>query len=198
MANKPKGRDMRRGPDPEIEENARAGRHADQQGAGRTTGPAPAPQEIDEDEKRAYRAERDKARAEGRMQGTEGYDIGHYAKTGPKDESETYPPGFNWGPRSGYAEEQVSGAPYNLSRDGDSFVQWRDRRLQELDRAYLRWRTELSHQMHDQYKRWIDAQQEAFTDDFQRWQSGHHGAGTGDERRGAGQKPAAKRSGRRR
>ncbi|HVO16186.1 MAG TPA: hypothetical protein VMV26_13290 [Alphaproteobacteria bacterium] len=199
MANKPKARGARRTPDPEIEENARAGRHADQHGAGRRTGPAPAPAQLDDGEKAAYRAERDKARAEGRMQGTEGYDMGHYHAAGKAEQGSSYPPGFNWGPRSGYAEEQVSGAPYNLSRDGDSFLEWRERRLQELDRAFLRWRAELSHQLDDQYKRWIDAQQQAFTDDLQRWQGERRAAGTAPEARGA-ERPSGrtgKRSGRR-
>jgi len=199
MPNKPRTSDARRTPDPETEENARAGRHADQHGAGRTTGPTPAPAELDDGEKEAYRAERDKAREQGRMQGTEGYDMGHYHAAVRQDEASSYPPGFNWGPRSGYAEEQVSGAPYNLSHDGDSFVKWRKRRLQELDRAFLRWRAELSHQLDDNYKRWIDAQQQAFTDDFQRWQDERRASGQAPEGRGAEQTPskAAKRSGRR-
>jgi hypothetical protein len=172
-------------PGPEPEENARAGRQADQEGAGRTAGPPPAPAPIDDGEKEAYRAERDQARSEGRMQGTEGYDMGHYHAAGRQEQDSSYPPGFNWGPRSGYAEEQVSGAPYNLSQDGSSFLQWRERRLQELDRTYLRWRAELSRQLDDQYKRWIDAQQQAFTDDFQRWQGERRGADSAPEGRRA-------------
>lgn len=169
--------EARRAPATNIEENARAGRHADQVGAGRTTEEPAAPLEPDAREKAAYRAERDRARARGQMQGIEPHDKGHYqaaASTGEGDPHD-YPPGFNWGPRSGYAEEQVSGTPYNLSDDGDSFVKWRERRLQEVDRAFLRWRAELAHQLDGQYKRWIDAQQQSFADDLDRWQSEREG-----------------------
>ena len=185
MPARSKTRDARRAPAPETEENARAGRHADQLGTGHMAGERPQPAEPDELETVAYRAERNQARAEGRMQGIERHDKGHYHAAAAQGEGDphSYPPGFNWGPRSGYAEEQPSGAPYNLSNDGDGFVQWREQRLRELDRAFHRWRAELSHQLDENYKRWIDTQQQAFTEEFNRWQT---------ERRDAEGTPAAR------
>lgn len=179
-----RGSDRTRGP--EIAENARAGRHADQAEDRPGTGKSGQPVQPKPEEQQAYRAERDEARAHGRMQGTQGYDMGHYhaAAAGGRDESTAYPPGFNWGPRSGYAEEQPSGAPYDLTHDEKSFVEWREARLQEADRAYYRWRGDLARQIDETFKRWLDSQQQAFTEDFARWQA---------ERRESGETPESHR-----
>ncbi|HEX7005506.1 MAG TPA: hypothetical protein VF274_00060 [Alphaproteobacteria bacterium] len=180
---KPRGADRGRGP--EIAENARAGRHADQAEDRAGTEASSRRRKPKPEEQRAYRAERDEARARGRMQGTQGFDMGHYhAAAGGRDEATSYPPGFNWGPRSGYAEEQPSGAPYDLSHDAKSFVAWREARLQEADRAYYRWRGDLARQIDETFKRWLDSQQQAFTEDFERWQK---------ERRESGEAPESHR-----
>ena len=127
------------------------------------------------------------------MQGTEGYDMGHYYAAAEKqDEPTRYPPGFNWGPRSGYAEEQPSGAPYDLSHDEKSFAEWRDARLHEADRAYHRWRSDLARHMDETFKRWLDSQQQSFTEDFARWQEERRQSDDAPEGRRARPRKAAR------